>query len=202
MVVTGVAAQTGYVSDELRITVRKGQSTSHGVITTITSGTAVEIVSVDSGSGYTEVKLRNGTNGWVLSRFLLDEPIARAQLAKSTNRLNQANKKLAELQPLSASQQQQITQLTAQRNQLTNELEKLRAETVDTVAINEKNRLLIAEIASASSINSALTDEVSLLTDDHRLRWFLYGSGVIVLGILFGLLLPKLRIQRKAWDEF
>ena len=202
IIATGVAAQTGYVSDELRITVRRGQSTSHGVITTITSGTAVEIVSIDSGSGYTQIKLSSGANGWVLSRFLLDEPIARSQLAGMKNRLSQANHQLAELQPLSASQQQQINVLGEQRDQLTSELKKLRVSTADTVAINDKNGQLVAELAAASATNLALSDEVDLLTDDHRLRWFLYGSGVIVLGILFGLLLPKLRIQRKAWDEF
>ena len=201
-VTTGAIAKTGYVSDELRITVRKGQSTSHGVITTIASGAEVEILNIDGASGYSQVKLSNGSTGWVLSRFLLDEPIARTQLAGLKKRLSQANQELVELKPLTASQQQQITELGNQRDQLDTALKKLRAETADTVAISKKNRLLIAELASASSTNSALTDEVNLLTDDHRLRWFLYGSGVIVLGILFGLLLPKLRIQRKAWDEF
>lgn len=198
----GSVAKTGYVSDELRITVRRGQSTEHGVITTISSGTSVEILQVDASSGYTQVRMANGTRGWVLSRFLLAEPIARSQLVNANQQLAEAQATLSELQPLTESQAAQLAELTQQREQLSSELSQLQSATADTVAINNKNRLLAQQLESIQSANQDLSEQVDLLTDDHRLRWFLYGSGVIVIGILFGLLLPKLRIQRKAWNEF
>lgn len=198
----GSVAKTGYVSDELRITVRRGQSTEHGVITTISSGTSVEILQVDASSGYTQIRMANGTRGWVLSRFLLAEPIARAQLVTANQQLAEAQEMLSELQPLTESQALRLAELAQQREQLTSELNQLKSDTADTVAINEKNRLLLLQLKSIQSAKQDLSDQVDLLTDDHRLRWFLYGSGVIVIGILFGLLLPKLRIQRKAWNEF
>ena len=198
----GSVAKTGYVSDELRITVRRGQSTEHGVITTISSGTSVEILQVDASSGYTQIRMANGTRGWVLSRFLLAEPIARAQLVTANQQLAEAQEMLSELQPLTESQALRLAELAQQREQLTSELNQLKSDTADTVAINEKNRLLLLQLKSIQSAKQDLSDQVDLLTDDHRLRWFLYGGGVIVIGILFGLLLPKLRIQRKAWNEF
>ncbi|MBL4621073.1 MAG: TIGR04211 family SH3 domain-containing protein [Immundisolibacteraceae bacterium] len=198
----GLAAKTGYVSDELRITVRRGQSTEYGVITTISSGTSVEILQTNASSGYTQIRMANGTSGWALSRFLLAEPIARVQLVTVNQQLADVRLKLGELQPLTESQARQLAELTQQRDQLASGLQQLQSETADTVAINEKNQLLVLEIESVRSANQELTEEVGLLTDDHRLRWFLYGGGVVVIGILFGLLLPKLRIQRKAWDEF
>lgn len=198
----GSVAKTGYVSDELRITVRRGQSTEHGVITTISSGTSVEILQVDASSGYTQIRMANGTRGWVLSRFLLAEPIARSQLVTANQQLAEAQETLSELQPLTESQALRLAELAQQREQLTSELNQLKSDTADTVAINEKNRLLLLQLKSIQSAKQDLSDQVDLLADDHRLRWFLYGSGVIVIGILFGLLLPKLRIQRKAWNEF
>ena len=198
----GSVAKTGYVSDELRITVRRGQSTEHGVITTISSGTSVEILQVDASSGYTQIQMANGTRGWVLSRFLLAEPIARSQLVTANQQLAEAQETLSELQPLTESQALRLAELAQQREQLTSELNQLKSDTADTVAINEKNRLLLLQLKSIQSAKQDLSDQVDLLTDDHRLRWFLYGGGVIVIGILFGLLLPKLRIQRKAWNEF
>ena len=198
----GVVAETRYVSDELRITVRRGQSTSHGVITTISSGTSVDVLNTDLSSGYTQIKMGNGTTGWVLSRFLLAEPIARSQLATAKQALIDARLQLDELQPLTESQAVQLSELTEQRDQLVDQLSRLKTATADTVAISEASRLLTLEIETVKAANQALGDQVSLLTDDHRLRWFLYGSGVIVMGILLGLLLPKLRLQKKAWNEF
>ena len=73
-------AETRYVSDQLRITVRSGTSTGHAVITTIDSGEAVEVLQRDEATGYTQVRLKNGKQGWALSRYLLPRPIARDQL--------------------------------------------------------------------------------------------------------------------------
>ncbi len=195
-------AETRYVSDQLRITVRSGTSTGHAVITTIDSGEAVEVLQRDEATGYTQVRLKNGKQGWALSRYLLPSPIARDQLKSVQSRLSDVQQKLAQLEPVAEQQSQEIEALTSERDQLAESLEQLKIMTADSVALIEKDKALQEEVATLTSSNEALRHRVDQLSDDHRLRWFMYGGGVMGIGVLFGLILPKLRIQRKSWNEF
>ena len=195
-------AETRYVSDQLRITVRSGQSTSHAVISTLDSGASVEVLQTDDGSGYTEVRLANGKRGWALSRYLLAEPIAQSRLAEAQEALTQTREKLAKIKPISDQQALQIEALNEERDQLASTLQQLRLQTADSVALIEKDKQLQTDLTRLTDANKELRQRVDVLSSDQRLRWFMYGGGVMAIGVLFGLLLPKLRIQRKAWNEF
>ena len=199
---TSVIAETRYVSDQLRITVRSGKSTGHAVLTTADSGDALQVLRDDSESGYTEVRLPNGKQGWALTRFLVSEPIARDQLAATRQQLAGNQQRLAELEPENQRLAAELKQAITERDQLQQSLSQLEQATEDTVGIIERNKTLQHELTGLKETNRLLLDKVNALSDDQRLRWFMYGGGVLSLGILFGLILPKLRMQRKAWNEF
>ena len=80
-------AQTSYVTDEFKITMRSGESAKHRVVQMIKSGTPVTVLSVNKESGYSEVSTGSGKTGYVLSRQLLNEPVAREQLASLQARI-------------------------------------------------------------------------------------------------------------------
>ena len=73
-------AETRYVSDTLEITMRSGKGTSFGITRMLRSGTAVQVLAVDKNTGYTQVRTKNGKEGWVLSRFLMNGQAARERL--------------------------------------------------------------------------------------------------------------------------
>ena len=50
------SAETRYVSDELEITLRQGESTSHRISAMLKSGTAVEVLGTNKATGYSRVK--------------------------------------------------------------------------------------------------------------------------------------------------
>ncbi|MEL0082407.1 MAG: TIGR04211 family SH3 domain-containing protein, partial [Gammaproteobacteria bacterium] len=135
-----LVAETRYVSDQLRITVRSGKSTGHAVITTLDSGDAVEVLQTDSDSGYSEVRLPNGRQGWALSRYLRAQPIARDQLKNAQTTLAKVQQELAEIRPASQQQAAQIDALTEERDQLATVLEELRIQTADSMALIEKDQ--------------------------------------------------------------
>ena len=72
-------AVTKYVSDEFEIMLRTGQSTQHEIRRQLKSGTPLEVL--QEGEGYTQVRLQNGIEGWVLSRYIIDQPSGRDRLA-------------------------------------------------------------------------------------------------------------------------
>ena len=83
-------AQSAWVSDQFEVMLRTGPSTSNAIERMLPSGTALEIVENDAESGYSRVRTVAGTEGWVLTRYLMNEPSAREQLAALTSRLTNA----------------------------------------------------------------------------------------------------------------
>ena len=75
------AQTTRYVSDELEITMRNGQGLDFGIRKMLKSGTELAVLENDP-SGYSKVRTNDGVEGWVLSRYLVNNPSARDQLAE------------------------------------------------------------------------------------------------------------------------
>ncbi len=72
-------AATKYVTDEFEIMLRTGQSTQHEIRRQVKSGTP--LVVLQESEGYTNVRMPNGVEGWVLSRYLMNQPSGRDRLA-------------------------------------------------------------------------------------------------------------------------
>ena len=115
------AGQSLYVSDELVITLRSGPSTSEGILTNLRSGDLVEILEVDSQLGYSLVRAPDGTEGWVLSRYLTEQPIGRDRLAAQQQTLAEARARIGELE-------HQLATLSEGLEQSDRQLEQLRLE--------------------------------------------------------------------------
>ena len=84
-------AAPAWVSDQFEITLRSGPSTSNSIQLMIDSGLRLEVLERDADSGYSKVRTPGGTEGWVLSRYLMSEPSAREQLQKLSGQLTSAN---------------------------------------------------------------------------------------------------------------
>lgn len=66
-----VMAETAYVTDQLQLGIHQAPDTSDRPFRTLQSGQAMEILSRDR--NYANVKLPDGTEGWVKSRYLIDD---------------------------------------------------------------------------------------------------------------------------------
>ena len=69
--------QSAWVSDQFEITLRTGPSTTNAIERMLSSGTELVVLEQDDESGYSHVRTTGGTEGWVLTRYLMDEPSAR-----------------------------------------------------------------------------------------------------------------------------
>jgi SH3 domain protein len=85
------AAEPVWVSDQFEVMLRSGPSTNNAIERMLPSGTALEVLERDEEAGYARVRTTAGTEGWVLSRYLMNEPSAREQLATLMGRLTNAN---------------------------------------------------------------------------------------------------------------
>jgi len=190
-------AQTRYVSDELKITMRTGQGTQHKIIEMLKSGTPVEVLG--QGDGYTRVRTPEGKTGWVLSRFLMNEPAARERIAANLERMQEMESRMESLQV----KKDRLESLEAENKQLKTELAEIRELNANTVAIHERNEQLKQQYDAREGELRRLREANARLKDDAAQTWFVRGAGVVLLGILIGLIIPRIRWRRKrSWGDF
>ena len=71
-------AESMYVTDVLKLTLRSGPSTEYKILAVIESGQQVDML--EPGEEWSQVKLANGKEGYVLSRYLLPNPTHNVRL--------------------------------------------------------------------------------------------------------------------------
>ena len=204
-----VAGATRYVSDELEITMRSGQGVKFGIRKMLTSGAKVEVLETDP-TGYSKVRTEQGVDGWVLSRYLSNTPSARDRIAAS-------EQEVVNLQLEVAKYKEELTNLTTRNSdadgenmslketaqRLSTELDDLRKTASNAVGLDNENRQLKEKLQQVDHDMQLLIIENSALKDNDAKSWFLIGAAVLFGGLLLGLILPRLRFQKKdSWNNF
>ena len=97
-------AQTRYVTDKLTVELRRGPSTEFLIVRSLAVGEPVEVLEQDTSNGYSRVRvLDQGTEGWILTRFLTGEPVARDRLAAAERNLGTSRDRVALVVSLSGA---------------------------------------------------------------------------------------------------
>ncbi|MBL1319877.1 MAG: TIGR04211 family SH3 domain-containing protein [Methylophaga sp.] len=207
LVSTSSFAATRYVSEELEITMRTGQGVKFGISRMLTSGTKLSVIENNKSSGYSKVRTQSGKTGWVLTRYLSNEPSSRNRAIASAQKVANLELEIAkykeELQSLSAqnsnSGAENLTlKETSQR--LSKELDDLRRTASSAVALDNQNRQLKEKLQQINHDMQAVVIENSALKGSDSKRWFLIGAAVLFGGLLLGLIIPRLRFRKKeSW---
>ena len=204
------SAETAWVSDQFEITLRSGPSTSNAIELMLDSGTALEVLERDPATGYARVRSGGGTEGYVLTRYLMNEPAAREQLAKLTSQLtNEAsrgttlNSQLSAIRSQYDSATRQIETLEREKSELEEELGEIKRTAANVLSINNQNKQLREQLAAEEIRVATLEQENRELTSQTTRYWFMSGALVLVVGMVLGLWLPRIRWQRRSrYDRF
>jgi len=203
-------AETRYVSDVLEITLRSGKGTSFGITRMLRSGTAVQVLEVDKKSGYTQVRTKSGKEGWVLSRFLMNGRAARERLAateKSLAELELENRKLTTSMSTLTEEKKTLAsnlgELEGESRSVSQELTEIKRTASSALAIDSENKDLKGRLVSLERQLQTVQQENQSLKDRTARDWFMVGAAVVLLGIIIGLIIPKIRFRKKSsWDTF
>lgn len=202
-------ADTRYVSDELEIAMRSGTSTQHRILRMVPSGTALTILEEDQASGYARVRTPSGTEGWVLSRFLMNTPSARDRLAATEKKLaelelqsRQRMAKLSDRDKEFLNVSEELTKVKDENLKLSKQLSDIQRTAASALAIDAENKDLKNKFMQMERDQETLRQENQALRDRTARDWFMIGAGVVIVGIILGLILPRIRIRkRSSWDS-
>jgi len=203
-----VAETVRYVTDKLEVPLRSGQGTKFGIRKMLSSGTKLDVLEIDP-AGYSQVRTAKGTRGWVLTRYLSNTGSARDLLALSEQKVvalelerTKSNDELQQLSSQNSNSGEQNIALKKESQRLTKELDDLRQTASSAVALENNNRKLREERQQIEHQIQALIIENDALKESDTKHWFLIGAAVLFAGILLGIILPRLRFQKKnSWSQ-
>jgi SH3 domain protein len=199
-------AQTRYVTDRTIVELRRGPSTEYLILRNLEAGEQVDVLEQNEEQGYSRVRVADqGTEGWILTRFLTAEPIARERLAVAERNLTGARERVATLE----AQNEQLTRdLAATRTELeqaranhgtaSRELADIRTAAANVVEIRDRNTSLQQRLVQRDQEVEQLTADNSRLAGRSNQNWFVVGAAVLLAGIVIGLVAPSLRRKRRS----
>jgi len=202
--------ESAWVSDQFEVMLRTGPSTNNAIQLMVGSGTELEILEEDAESGYSRVRTAGGTEGWVLSRYLMREPGAREQLISLTEQLTSANaegssmgSQLGAIRGEYDAAQRRISELERENSDLQSEIAEIRRTAANTLAIDNQNKSLQQQLTDAEIQVNILEQENDELSGQSTRNWVITGALIMFAGVLVGLILPRMKWQRRSrYDSF
>ncbi|OEU83678.1 MAG: hypothetical protein BA873_04430 [Desulfobulbaceae bacterium C00003063] len=186
-----ILAETMYVSDVLKLTVRTGKGQDYKIISVIQSGQTVDVLQPED--KWALVRLNDGKEGWVLTRYLT---------SKITNnvKLQWLQKKHKVLTVQTATLLEENTKLKGENKNFKTDLNKtqnkaeelnisyeaLKTESADYIKLKSKYAKAASQLAEYVEKSELLEKELTKLEFGRTIRWFLAGAGVLLLGFLIG----------------
>lgn len=187
-----VQAETMYISNIVKITLRTGPGADHRVLSMLQSGQEVEVLK--SEDEWTEVKLTDGKQGWVLSRLLTSDKPKILLLDQTTeknkaliNQISDLMNKNNELKEVNKGLGNELAQLKKKLQETGRSYETLQKESSEFLAIQSKYKKSTQELEVQVKKANELEVEKGKLKSNQNIKWFLIGAGVLLLGFLLGL---------------
>jgi len=167
------AAKQGYISDDLPVFVHSGPGKNYRILGTITSGSEIKITGKAS-NDYAEVIDENGRTVWLESQYVTTKPGLRVVIA-------QLNSKLADFESNASSVTESLLRANKNVDRLSSEKTQLNNK------ISEINKNL-------SEMQLQLKDQDTNIKKD----WFFNGAIVMFIGLILGLIIPRLSSSKKG----
>lgn len=163
----------GYISDELFIYMHSGAGNNYRIVGSINAGTQVKLTG-EQRNGYTEIIDDKERAAWVEDKFVSEKPGLRFVVAELNGQLAENADIESTLKSQLDEQQVRLTDAESKNVELTNQITALESQLSTTQA------------------------KLSSQDLDIKKEWFFNGAIVMGIGLILGLLLPRLASRRKS----
>jgi SH3 domain protein len=203
-------AEKAYVTDSFKVTFRSGPSVDNKVIRMMSSGQELDVVETQGDWSHVRITDQSGnaTDGWVLSRYLMDRMPWKAK-AES---LEEKNRELGEKMSILDNQRKQAisdnTDLSARLakseatlKDLTKKYESLRQGASNYLELRKKYTSMSSSFQNNKNQLDVLSKENVKLRSSDRNRWLATGALLLLCGLLIGIVMGRQQRRRKSLYE-
>lgn len=193
-------ARVGYVTDSIDVPLRSGESERSKIVKMLPNGMSLNVLGDNTENGYTYVQAANGAEGYILTRYISNEPSARNQLEAAVKKLETLQEENKQLKASQVNHQE----VGKERDKLSAELSELQQTAANAIQLKQQRDQLQERVVTVERELQQLKRENQALADSTNQDWFLYGGGLALFGVLLGFILPKISWRRRSsgWDTF
>jgi len=203
-------AEIAYVTDDFNLSLRS-EASGHGrALKSLPTGTSLTVIGKPTKSGFVRVRLIDGTEGYIKTRYLKNEPPAHDAADTTSKNLALLQAENLALKTELASVKASITpgtslekSLATERDLLSRELNELKKTSANTVQLKSERDELQERVVNIARDLEQFKRENDSLKNTAKQDWFLYGGLLSLFGVILGFILPKLSWRRKSsWDSY
>jgi len=165
-----------YISDDLFVYMHAGPGNNYRILGSINAGDEVRITN-EVNNGYTQIIDEKNRTTWVESKYVSITPGLRVAIAELNSKL--------------ASSEVNSQQASADLIQVQNEMSQL----------DQQTSQLNAEITTLKQQLALTESKLSNQDLDLKKEYFFNGAIVLAIGLIFGLIIPRLSVRKKGSME-
>jgi len=184
-------AESMYVTDTLKLTLRSGPSTEHKILSVVESGQQVEML--EPGEDWSLVRIGDDKEGYVLTRYLMAEPTHNIRLAQLRTKHKALMQQAATLLEENTRLRDESKKLKSSSDgsekalkKLRTDYDKLKAGSADYIELKEKYKTVSGQLSEQTKRADALDEDLRAIEINQYIKWFLAGSGVLLVGFIVG----------------
>lgn len=201
-------AEVRYVTDSMYIPVRSGEGTQFRIIHKgLRSGTQLTLIKAPKGSEWSQVKMPNGNTGWIRNQYLKKTPTSRLklvevqkQLALSSKKIDSLKTTLTQLQAEHRTLSTDSSKQSKEHGQLSEKYKKLSILSADSVNLSHRYQEILEKYDMLKTESDTAHAENDRLKSEKTINQWLFGAGLIILGMFLMLILPALKPQKGNGD--
>jgi len=191
-----------YITDQVDIPMRAEKTFGDNIVRSLSSGSKLAILQATE-DGWTQVKFESST-GWIISRYLSNNPPARVRLEKLRQTYNANKLLIAKLAKRKTELESEVQALKVKNTKLSIQTSKSKAEKEHIEQVYKDALKLEHANEKFITTNLQLKTEIQLLKNNNTAteesssrNWFFTGSIVLFFGILIGFIFPNFVNRRR-----
>ena len=191
-----------YITDQVDIPMRAEKTFGDNILRSLSSGSKLAILQATE-DGWTQVKFESST-GWIISRYLSNNPPARVRLEKLRQTYNANKLLIAKLAKRKTELESEVQALKVKNTKLSIQTSKSKAEKEHIEQVYKDALKLEHANEKFITTNLQLQTEIQLLKNNNTAteesssrNWFFTGSIVLFFGILIGFIFPNFVNRRR-----
>lgn len=191
-----------YITDQVDIPMRKDKTFGDNIVRSLSSGSKLAILQVAE-DGWTQVKYENSI-GWVISRYLSNNPPARAQLEKLKRNYNAKQLLTTKQSKRNTDLEKQVKMLKNKNTELSMQISKSQAEKQhvekiykDALKLEHSNEKFATQVLQLKTEIQLLENNNTATQASSSRNWFITGGLVLFFGMMIGFIFPNFANRRR-----